>query len=75
MRPRSTVADLANISGQRFAGMLVAGVFLREFVGSRRWVHLDVAGPSRADKDEHEVTKGATGYGARLLLDWLTQLR
>lgn len=42
---KSTVADLANVSGQRFAGMLVAGVFLREFVAeSVDWAHIDVAG-------------------------------
>jgi len=38
-------------------------------------VHLDIAGPARSDRDEHEVTKGATGYGARLLLRWLEGLR
>ena len=44
---KSTVADLANISGQRFAGMLVAGVFLREFVADGvSWAHIDVAGPA-----------------------------
>ena len=43
---KSTVADLSNISGQRFAGMLVAGVFLREFVADGvAWAHIDVAGP------------------------------
>ncbi|OOK72314.1 cytosol aminopeptidase family, catalytic domain protein [Mycobacterium kansasii] len=43
---KSTVADLANVSGQRFAGMLVAGVFLREFVAdSVDWAHIDVAAP------------------------------
>ena len=43
---KSTVADLANVSGQRFAGMLVAGVFLREFVADGvAWAHIDVAGP------------------------------
>ena len=44
---KSTVADLANISGQRFAGMLVAGVFLREFVADGvQWAHIDIAGPA-----------------------------
>ena len=44
---KSTVADLSNISGQRFAGMLVAGVFLREFVADGvGWAHIDVAGPA-----------------------------
>ena len=44
---KSTVADLANVSAQRFAGMLVAGVYLREFVADGvQWVHIDVAGPA-----------------------------
>ena len=46
----------------------------REFAGNRPWAHLDIAGPARADKEEHEVPKGATGYGARLLLRWLESL-
>lgn len=36
-----------------------------------RWAHLDIAGPARADADADEVTKGATGFGTRLLLRWL----
>ena len=71
----SSVADLANVSvdgGKEFsAGSIVAALFLREFVGRRRWAHLDIAGVGRADGDEHEVTKGATGFGVRLLLHWL----
>lgn len=44
---KSTVADLANVSGQRFAGMLVAGAFLREFVADGvDWAHIDIAGPA-----------------------------
>src|SRR6202012_969196 len=44
---KSTVADLSNISGQRFAGMLVAGGFLREFfAGGGGWAPLDVAVPA-----------------------------
>ena len=69
----SEVADLAHISRDPnvSGGAIVAALFLREFVGSRRWVHLDIAGPARADADEHEVVKGATGFGVRLLLRWL----
>jgi len=74
----SDVADLRHVTAdkQRFGGggSITAALFLREFAGQRRWAHLDVAGPSRADKDEHEVCKGATGYGARLLLRWLHDL-
>jgi leucyl aminopeptidase len=69
----SDVADVAHISRDRkiSGGAIVAALFLREFVGARRWAHLDIAGPARAESDEHEVTKGATGFGARLLLRWL----
>jgi leucyl aminopeptidase len=73
----SEVADLSHISRDRSisGGSITAALFLREFVGARRWVHLDIAGPARADRDEHEVSKGATGFGARLLLRWLETLR
>jgi leucyl aminopeptidase len=69
----SDVADLRHVaSDPRFgAGSITAALFLREFVGSRRWVHLDIAGPARASADKHEVTEGATGFGARLLLRYL----
>ena len=69
----SRVADLANISRDPSisGGSIVAALFLREFVGDRAWAHLDIAGPGRADGDEHEVTKGGTGFGVRLLLRWL----
>jgi leucyl aminopeptidase len=56
------------------AGSITAALFLREFAGGRPWAHLDIAGPARSDKEEHEVPKGATGYGARLLLRWLESL-
>ncbi len=74
---RSTVADLrhvpldAGIGG----GAITAALFLRTFAGGRRWAHLDIAGPARADSAEHEVAKGPTGYGARVLLRWLESLR
>lgn len=73
----SSVADLRHIAsdGKVGGGAVVAALFLREFAGRRRWAHLDIAGPARSDKDEHEVSRGATGYGARLLLRWLESLR
>jgi leucyl aminopeptidase len=72
----SDVADLSNISRDPHisGGSITAALFLREFAGDRRWAHLDIAGPARADRDEHEVSKGATGFGARLLLRWLEDL-
>ncbi|MQY03630.1 leucyl aminopeptidase [Actinomadura macrotermitis] len=69
----SDVADINNIGrGGYGGGAITAALFLREFVGDRAWAHLDIAGPGRATGDDAEITKGATGFGARLLLDWLS---
>ncbi|ROS73038.1 leucyl aminopeptidase [Cellulomonas sp. PhB143] len=65
---KSKVADLANI-GERWGGMLIAGVFLREFVGSTPWAHLDIAGPAFNEKSAFGYTPaGGTGVGVRTLL-------
>jgi leucyl aminopeptidase len=66
----STVADLANVAGDRSGGMLVAGLFLREFVPAGvRWAHLDIAGPSFNDGQPHGYTpKGGTGAATRTLV-------
>jgi leucyl aminopeptidase len=66
---KSTVADLANISGQRFAGMLVAGVFLREFVADGvDWAHIDVAAPAYNTGSPWGYTpKGGTGVPTRTM--------
>lgn len=74
----SEIADLRHVpAADRVVGggSITAALFLREFTDGRRWAHLDIAGPARADKDEHEITRGATGFGARLLLRWLEGLR
>ena len=66
---KSTVADLANVSGQRFAGMLVAGVFLREFVADGvQWAHIDVAAPAYNTSGAWGYTpKGGTGVPTRTM--------
>jgi leucyl aminopeptidase len=66
----STVADLANVASDRSGGMLVAGLFLREFVPEGvRWAHLDIAGPSFNDGPPHGYTpKGGTGAATRALV-------
>lgn len=66
----SRVADLANVTGARFGGMLAAGVFLREFVPEGlAWAHLDIAGPSFHSGGPYGyTTKGGTGVPVRTLL-------
>ncbi|MEI9907513.1 MAG: leucyl aminopeptidase [Actinomycetota bacterium] len=65
----SPVADLANV-GERMGGMLVAGLFLREFVPSDLpWVHLDIAGPAHNEAAAHGYTPvGGTGVATRTLI-------
>ena len=68
----SEVADIRNVSSGGGAGTLSAGLFLKEFVGSKPWVHLDIAGTARASSEDGEVSKGGTGYGVRTLLELAT---
>lgn len=71
----SEVADVNHIAGTPVgAGSITAALFLREFVGERRWAHLDIAGVGRSDVDRGLLTKGGTGFGARLLLTWLEEM-
>jgi leucyl aminopeptidase len=66
----SSVADLTNVAPDRNGGMLVAGLFLREFVPlGVCWAHLDIAGPSYNDGPPHGYTpKGGTGAATRTLV-------
>ena len=65
----SPVADLANI-GERMGGMLVAGLFLQEFIAENLpWLHLDIAGPAFNEKAPHGYTPvGGTGIALRSLV-------
>ncbi len=68
---KSPVADLANM-GEKHGGMLVAGVFLRHFVGSTPWAHLDIAGPAFNEGTARDYTpRGGTGVGVRTLIELL----
>ena len=66
----SSVADLTNVAQDRNGGMLVAGLFLREFVPlGVRWAHLDIAGPAYNEGPPHGYTpKGGTGAATRTLV-------
>lgn len=65
----SPVADIANI-GERMGGMLVAGLFLKDFVDNELpWLHLDIAGPAYNEKLPHGYTSvGGTGVALRTLV-------
>ena len=65
-----SVDDLANVSGDRNGGMLVAGLFLREFVPDGvAWAHLDIAGLAFNEISPYGYTpKGVTGAAVRALV-------
>jgi leucyl aminopeptidase len=65
----SDVADIKNTGSGRYGGALTAGLFLEEFVDDTPWVHLDIAGPARAESDDGYVPKGGTGFGVRTIVE------
>ncbi|HTL88634.1 MAG TPA: leucyl aminopeptidase [Leptolyngbya sp.] len=67
---KSGIADMKN-TGARAGGAISAALFLKQYVKETPWAHLDVAGPVWADKDNGYNSAGATGYGVRLLVDWV----
>ncbi len=64
----SNVADMKNIGGP-YGGAITASLFLNEFVGDIPWAHLDIAGPMNVDADDGWLSRGATAFGTRLLID------
>ena len=70
---KGKISDLKNISGDRYAGSITAAIFLRHFVGENiPWAHLDVAAVDQVKSEKHLTTFGATGFGVRLVLDYLS---
>src|SRR5829696_6420541 len=65
---RSDVADMTNTGG-RPAGACTAAMFIKEFVGDRPWVHLDIAGTAWADEARPWQSKGPTGVAVRTLAE------
>jgi leucyl aminopeptidase len=60
-------ADMNNIGG-KYAGAISAALFLQEFVDNKPYAHIDMAGPVWATK------AGATGWGAKLITEWISQI-
>ncbi|BFU42194.1 leucyl aminopeptidase family protein [Krasilnikovia sp. MM14-A1004] len=69
----SDIADRYSAPTQG-GGSVMAAMYLREFLGDRvgRWAHLDMSAPSWASAADGELSKGATGWGARMLLRYLS---
>ena len=69
----SEIADLANMGGKD-AGSMKCALFLQEFTGNVPWAHIDMAGPAYLSKPKHYAVTRGTGWGLRLLLDFLERL-
>jgi len=72
---KSDDGDMKNSATVREAHPIVGGIFLRQFVEDTvPWAHLDIAGLADTPKDSAYCPRGATGFGVRLLIDYLESL-
>jgi len=62
----SKIADMKNIGG-KYGGSITAAQFLQRFVNDVPWVHIDIAGTAWKTEASDVADSGATGYGVRLL--------
>lgn len=65
---KSETADFTN-AGPRFGGACTAAIFLKQFVNSPQWIHLDIAGPGFIGKSLPLCQAGGTGFGVMTLLE------
>ncbi len=66
---KSKVADMRNTGGGRWGGAIAGGKFLEQFVGSAKWVHLDIAGPAWAEGESAAQDAGGTGCMVRAIVE------
>jgi leucyl aminopeptidase len=66
---KSEIADIKNIGGP-FGGVITAGKYLEHFT-DYPWIHLDIAGPAFLTTADTYRGKGGSGYGVRLLVEFL----
>ncbi len=69
---KSDWADIKHVA-DRWGGSITAALFLREFVGDTPWVHMDIAGPSMANKAYNVYAKGGTGHGVLTFLELIAE--
>lgn len=74
---KSDIADIKNTGIGRAAGTITAAAFLKNAIENTPWIHIDIAGVAWtqvATKDKPYNPKGATGFGVRLMLDYLQNI-
>ena len=70
----SKVADISNVGG-REGGSITAALFLKEFVGDTPWAHIDIAGTAFLKKSKRYMPQHASGFGVRLLMDFISNVK
>jgi leucyl aminopeptidase len=71
---KSDIADVKNLGG-KWGGAISAAKFLENFVDKKiPWAHLDIAGPSMANNYNNYTKKYMTGFGVRLLFEYLRKI-
>ncbi len=68
---KSAIADIMNTGATRYGGSITAAMFLKEFVGSTPWIHLDIAACAWVDEALPWLAKGPSGIGVRSLVEWV----
>jgi leucyl aminopeptidase len=68
---KGEVGDIKNTGG-RAGGAITAALFLQHFTEGLPWAHLDIAGCNRTTKGYAYTPKGATGWGVRTLLEYVS---
>jgi leucyl aminopeptidase len=70
----SDIADVKNMGKPPKAGSIIGALILRRFTAGKPWAHLDIAGPARSDASRGFLTKGATAFSLRTLVEYLSAL-
>jgi leucyl aminopeptidase len=67
---RSSIADIMNTGG-RWGGASTAAAFLKEFVDTTPWIHLDIAGTAWMEENKSWIAKGPSGIAVRSIVEWV----
>ncbi|MHC4265036.1 MAG: leucyl aminopeptidase [Planctomycetota bacterium] len=70
---KSKIADLKNI-GSRWGGACTAAAFLSQFIGDKKWAHIDMASVDLCEKPTEFAAEGSSGFGVRLFTSYLMNL-
>jgi leucyl aminopeptidase len=74
---KGEIADVRNLGYKKgiYAGTITAGAFLKKFIGKTPWAHIDIAGTAWYEKPRYYIPKGGTGFGLRLMVEFLERFR